>query len=649
MKYVFFALALFAFFGGATWAANTEAATPATVAQNPADIPVEVFAALPSVSRAKISPNGKVIAYFLAREGRRHLVIQNLDGSDTKIIPPWHEKLDFNSVFWKSDDMLLFRVSLTLNRYEFHGKSHETRMLSFDLETDNFKWLGKPKRQDRLSQLERVVDYLSTEPNHVLIEMDFKLDGSPAVYRVNVNNGRRKIYKPGKKGINDWYADQNANIRLGVGYRSRSSKFNATFKNADDKWVDLKKMDWYKHFDIEGFSSDPNIIFVTGQSPHGTKGLYKLDVQSGEIVEKVFSHENVDVAGIYEHPDTGRFAGISYIDDFYRVNFQNESLKILQRSLNKALPNTVNSIVSKSRVNDQYLILIKSDTNPGDYYIYDRPERKMDWVLSVRGSIDENLMAPTKAVSIPVRDGTDIPGYLTIPKGTEAKNLPTIILPHGGPTARDTADWDYEAQFYASRGYMVLKPNFRGSSGYGPAFKRAGKKQWGGLMQDDVTDATKWLITEGMADPKRICIVGSSYGGYAALMGAIKEPGLYSCAISVNGVTDLRRIKENDRSFVGGRAWTKNMGLTGSEDKLVSPYHRAKDIGAPVLLISSKDDARVPYKHSKDMHKKLKKLGKDSTYTLIKNGGHSMVTAKSRLIMLQETEKFLAKHNGGAR
>jgi len=616
-------------------------------AQRPSDIPIEAFAALPDVSGAKLSPTGKKIAYFFSKNGRRHLVVQSLDGTNPKLIPPWDERLEFESLFWKSDDIIIFRIGMTLNRQVFRGKSHETRTISLNLPDFKFRWLGKPKGRPGInppSQFERIVDYLPNEPNHVLLELDFQLDGSPVVYRTNITNGARSNYKGGKNGINDWYADQNSEIRLGVGYKSKSSKFNAVFKNAAGKWVDLKNLDWADTFDIKGFTNDPNILYVSGTSSRGTKGLYRLDMTSGQILDEIFAHDKVDMFGIYEHPNTGQLAGVTYIDDFYRIEYLDKGLARLQRSLDRALPGTVNSIVSKSRDGDQYLVLTASDTNPGDYFLYDRPNRKMDWVMSARRQIDETMMSPTRSVSIPMRGGSEIPGYLTVPKGKNAKNLPTIILPHGGPTARDTADWDFWTQFYASRGYLVLKPNFRGSDGYGAAFERAGKRQWGGLMQDDVTDATKWLIGEGMADPDRICIVGASYGGYAALMGVIKEPGLYKCAVSLNGVTDLPRLKTNDRGFIGGKAWTKNMGLRGVDDEQVSPYDRAKDISAPVLLLSSKDDTRIPYKHSKNLHKKLKKLGKNSRYVMIKNGTHNMVTAESRLVVLRETEKFLAEH-----
>ncbi len=619
--------------------------------EKPSDIPVEAFADLPTFSRARLSPSGSRVGFFVSYEGRKHLVVQDLDGSNRSIIPPGEEKTEFHYFFWKTDDTIVARVGLTGFRIEFRSMTIlETRSISFNVVTKEFKWLGKPNPRDageRASQNELIVDYLPNDPNHILLQLDLKLDATPEVYKVNVTNGRRKRVRTGKKGVNSWYSDQNSDIRLGIGYRPHSDKRNIYYRTNEGKWLDVTKTDWSEKYEIVGFTDNPNLIYVQGENEHGTLGLYSLDIESGTIKDHVFSHPEVDIGGMYYHPVTEHLAGVSYVDDFDRTEYFDKDLRKLQRSLSKALPNEVVSVVSKARDKELYLIYSESDTNPGDYYFYNRPERKLGWVTSVRSPINPDYMSNVKAVEIPMRDGNAIKAYMTEPKGKEVTDLPTVVLPHGGPHARDTATWDWWSQFYASRGYLVLQPNFRGSEGYGPAYKVAGEHQWGGLMQDDVTDATKWLISEGLANPGRICIAGASYGGYAALFGAIKEQNLYKCAISVNGVTDLPKLKSHDRfTSLGGKDWTKTMGLKDVDDKLVSPYHRADEINVPVLLISSKDDARIPYRHSKDMHKRLKKLKKDSRYVQLENGTHNMLTAESRLITLRETEKFLAKHIG---
>lgn len=613
---------------------------------SPSDIPAEAFAALPSFSSARISPNGERLAYFIEVDGHREVIIQKIDGTGALRIPP-PEKSNFRNIRWANDNVILFRSGLSLKRIVFRTQSSETRWFSLDLTTQKFRWLGKPGKGDRfVSQNERIVDMLPDDPDHVLMELDFDLNAQAEVYRVNVRSGRRKTNKKERTGIQNWYTDNQSEVRLGDGYKN--NEWTTVLKNADGRWVNLDKMDWSERFSVEGFSNSQDIIYVSGLSSKGTEGLFELNVQSGEITDSIFVHDRYDMDYAFEDADSGRIEGVVYTDDFTRVQYMDADRRKIQRSLEAAIPDSVITILNHVESKNWYLVLVETARNSGDYYIYDRPNGNLMFVSRIRPQIDPELMADAKPVSIPVRDGSEIPGYLIIPHSKPLENMPTIVLPHGGPYGvRDTAEWDYEAQFYASRGYLVLKPNFRGSGGYGRAFRAAGNLQWGGLMQDDVTDATKWLVNMGYSDPDRICIVGSSYGGYAALMGTIKEKGLYKCAISLNGVADLQRLKIVDkRNAVGGRSWVKRMGLEGVDDKDISPFHRADEVSAPVLLMAAVDDARVPWKMSRDMHKRLAKLDKPSTFVKIEEGTHHMVTAQSRLTALKAAEAFLAEHIG---
>lgn len=622
----------------------------------PSDIPAKAFAALPDVSAPMISPSGKKIAYFVDRNGRLALIVEQLETSRSTFVAPPGDELNFQSFFWKTEDIIIFKMGQTADSGFAGANRSENRAFSFQLEDMSFVWLGKPDRKrtyltnekisDPLSQFEEIVSRLPDDPDHILMALDFERDAEPAIFKVNVKSGRRQRFQNGKKGINRWHSNPSGNIVLGSGYRSRSKDFNIVYRNGDDDWRALGKSAWTKKFDLVGLAPDAGQLLVTGQSPDGDHALMKIDVVTGDIQETVFQIGKFELDGIFRHPITNEMAGVYYTDDLQRVVYFNQGLKRFQSHLAAAFPDSSAKIINMSRDYKTYLVKISSNSNPGDYYIYDRTKGQLAKFSAAREAIDTSLMASTHAVTIKMRDGSSIPAYLTLPVGKALKKLPAIVLPHGGPTARSSAEWNYEAQFYASRGYLVLQPNFRGSSGYGDAFELAGKKQWGGLMQDDITDATKWLVDQGHADPERICIAGSSYGGYAALMGVIKEPGLYKCAISVNGVTNLSDLKRNDRKYIGGRAWVETMGLAGAEDKDVSPYHRAEAVSAPVLLMSSIDDARVPWKMSQDMHKRLKKLNKPSEFVKIENGTHHMVTAQARLTSLKAAEAFLKEHIG---
>lgn len=631
-------------------------ASAAHAAAPSAKISTEAFAALPTFSQAKLSPSGKKIAFSISIKGRKHIVVQGLSGENPKVIAP-SEQWDLNTYQWANENVIVLSSGSLLNRREFSSKTYNTRALSFIIDEGKYVWLGKPKKAlktrskskgvARVSQVETILDYLPSDPDHILLELDFDIDGNSEVFKVNVKTGRRKNIRKEVTGIQNWYTDQNSTIRLGTGYKGvKYDQPYAIFKQPDGTWSSLKNVEWWDKYNIRGFSADPNVVYVSGKSKYGTSGLYKLDVSTGHITDTVFQHEDVDVGSLVYDPITGVVIGVAYTDDFYRIKYFDKTFRIVQSSMKRAFKGAATRIASRAKDKQLYLIYTQNTTNPGDYYLYDRAAKKVHFIAPVYDKIDIEKTALTESISIPVRDGSQIPAYITVPKNQEAKNLPTVILPHGGPHARDTAEWDFWSQFYANRGYLVLKPNFRGSTGYGQAYRSKGVKQWGGLMQNDVTDATRWLIDQGMSDPDRICIVGASYGGYAAMMGPIMEPGLYKCAISINGVPNLLQIKTNDKKTIGGNVWIKNMGLKGADDKMVSPYHRAKEMSAPILLMSSVDDARIPFRMSKSMHTRLKKLKKPSKYVQIDNGGHSMITEAARLKMLSETEKFLAKHIG---
>ncbi|UTW59609.1 S9 family peptidase [Kordiimonas sp. SCSIO 12603] len=609
-------------------------------------IPVEAFSKLPNISQPKLSPSGTKLGFFIDLKGKSALFVQNIDGENPKVIPaPANTSIE--AFYWKTDNIMILTSGGTSKRDEFRTKVHETRVQSYDLKKNKLRWLAKPKKNKRMSQNERIVDLLLDDPDHVLLQMDFELDGASTVYKANVHSGKYRSVKPARQGIQNWFTDYSSEVRLGTGFSGET--FNIRFKNAKGEWQDLSNTDWYQKYTFEGFTTDPNIIYVSGQTDHGTNGLFTLDLQSGEIVESLFIHEMVDMDFITLNPITNKPAGVTYTTDFQHTKYFDKTLSKIQRSIAKALKSKNVTLISSARDRELYMFVLSNDTDPGSYYVYDRENKKLGYFASARDFIDPKQMASVLSVNVPTRDDDAVPTYITVPNGIETpKNMPTIILPHGGPYGvRDDAHWNYWTQFYASRGYLVVQPNFRGSGGYGDHHYAKGVKQWGGLMQDDVTDATKWVIDQGYTDPEKVCIVGWSYGGYASLMGPIKEPGLYKCAISINGVANLPRLKVTDKkSTIGGSAWIKRMGHEDKNDRDVSPYHRATEFNIPVMLIATKDDARVPYEHSADMHKALKKQGTKSEYILFEEGGHSMYTSDNRKKMLEATEKFLKEHLG---
>ncbi|WP_417465759.1 alpha/beta hydrolase family protein [Kordiimonas sp.] len=627
-------------------------------AQEP--LPAKAYTSLPNMQSVKMSPNAQQIGYITHSEGRKVLILENTDGGERIMVPPV-DAADILTFYWATDDRVLVAYELAGSFAGSANQTHTaTRLIAVNRDGTSPDWIVRNHEYTRVgsrvgkeeyppSQYQHhIVDLLRDDPEHVLLSLDADHDGAYEVRKMNIYDGSYSIYRDDQRGIQFWWADHTGDVRFGAGYVAGKSDHVSTLKGPDDKWISLRNAEWAKTYEVEGFTEASDIIFVSGPSQYGTNGLYKLDLNSGQVVETIFEHKQVDVGGVLDHPETGKPAGYYYTVDTPTVVYFDATLKKVQGAIDKALPNTRNLIIGKAKGAHTYLIDASSPSDPGVYYWLDFKSKAMNVLGSYMPDVTPASSSPITSVSVPMRDGTYIPTYLTRPKGQEnATGLPTVVLVHGGPQARDTASWDWWSQFLASRGYAVLQPNFRGSTGYGKAFEEAGELQWGGLMQDDVTDATKWAIESGIADGKNICIVGASYGGYAALMGVIKEQGLYTCAASINGVTDLPRLKASDKyGVIGGRAWIKTMGLKGRSDSDVSPYHRAKEISAPVLLMSSKDDTRIDYDMSEDLNKKLVGLSKESTYVLMEDGGHQMDTAASRLTVLTTLEKFLAKHIG---
>jgi len=326
------------------------------------------------------------------------------------------------------------------------------------------------------------------------------------------------------------------------------------------------------------------------------------------------------------------------------VVWLDESYGQVMQTLNKALPDTFNDIEGRDAEGHFYIVYSESRYDPGYFHVYDAANKKIHGLMEKYPGLDPAYLADVNTFSFTARDGLKIPAVLTTPLGVKAKNLPLIILPHGGPQSHSTVAYNYTAQFLANRGYAVIEPNFRGSTGYGKDFNEAGHEQWGLAMQDDLTDATQWAIKSGLADPERICIVGGSYGGYAALMGAVKEPDLYKCAAAFNGVFDIPKMKFDQKDYIGGLYMTRFINKGDTET--VSPYHRADEISIPVLLLAAEDDRVVRVEQSEAMAKKLKKIGKLSKFILIDDGGHSLNTEAARTTKLTELEAFLKKHIG---
>jgi dipeptidyl aminopeptidase/acylaminoacyl peptidase len=358
----------------------------------------------------------------------------------------------------------------------------------------------------------------------------------------------------------------------------------------------------------------------------------------GDIDQAIFDQNVNAVVGV-------RTGGLNPTIHWFDPKFASQ-----HRALSSAFAGKRVTEVDRSASGQRVLVMVDSPSRPPVYHLVDFDKSRADIVGDAYPGLEKATLGEMRFVSYTARDGTSIPAYLTLPPGGNAKNLPLVVLPHGGPNARDEDRFDYIVQFLATRGYAVLQPQFRGSTGFGDAFEKAGYRQWGLLMQDDVTDGVKHLIADGTADPQRICIVGLSYGGYAALAGAAFTPELYACIASVSGVSDLPAMLIEEKRPFGADTDdvaddAERIGKASDPNVIArSPARSASTVRAPVLLLHGVDDSIVPIDQSERMAKALEKAGKPVTFVKLPGEDHWLSRGETRLQVLKELEKFLAQH-----
>jgi len=638
-------------------AATARAAPPPPAAPS-GPLPIEALAELPFFSDPVLSPDGRHLLARISDHGLERLALYDVDAPHDAQ-PKFPEVTGSTAwVRWAGNGRVLIGSNL-LSIMLGPVPLRLVRLASYDLgtgKTSELK-LGGDLIADQ-------VLFIDPEGRYALVGARKGFLDSLSVWRIDLATGASVEVQPKKSDIQTWFIDDGGSVRGGVSYASsgwtiyrkdaggilRRASTGKFPNNGAETAVDS----------IQLLRGGDGGIIVTNQRT-GRFGVYRYDLNSQTIGEPIFEHPQVDVTKTQLSDDGRTVEAVYYDDDLPRVAWLTPELKALQAQVDRTFPGKVNRILNLSRDRNRVMILSGSADDPGTYYIFDRKAKRMDTFAAPYEALYGRRLSPVKPIRYAARDGLAIPGYLTLPAGREAKALPLIVLPHGGPFVRDTYEFDALVQLLADRGYAVLQPNYRGSTGFGRDYVERGYGQWGLKMQDDLDDGVAWLAGQGMIDRRRVCIVGASYGGYAALWGAIRNPEIYRCAVSLAGVTDLKAILKYDSQMLVAARYSKlwRQRVEGEEKRdlaAVSPLQQAARLNVPVLIAHGERDSTVPVDQSRRLVAALKARGARVNSVFYPGAGHGFTSSEESLDYMKRVEAFLELNNpadgrpaGGAR
>lgn len=631
-------------------AAPLAAQTPGAPAAKPLEkLPASAFAKLPFVEQPTLSPDGSHMAGLIAVGGEQRLVIMPTVG-DRKGAPviKLPDLTEVGSLRWVNDDHVIVKL-YTLMPVE-GDNWYVSRYAAVHRPTGritNLLW----NLQGQGADLLWVPDDGSSE---VLIAAQNSIYSNfaefwPAVYRVNVATGKWRTVENGRTNVYDWGADQQGRVRYAVSYRDSSTRSNLLYRGEGGGSMRIAgratlRDDEALTYPLE-FVAGTDHALVLDKNDSGQAVLAEVDMTAGEQRRIVYAPDKGDAEGIWTTRDGSRVLGVFTSDPDQPIHWLDPALAAHQKGLNASAPSARVSIVSLSADQTKMLVRIGTPDNPGLLFHFDSVAGNLSRLAAMNDVIGSKRLSRAKLIRYKARDGLEIEAVLTLPRGRTAKALPFIVMPHGGPWAQDTLSYDYWAQFLAERGYGVIQPNFRGSTGYGQAFIEKAHGQIGLAMQDDLTDALQWAVGEGLADSGRVCIVGASYGGYAAMWGLAKDPGLYRCAISIAGVSNMRKEASDFGGSSRENLYRSQWAKMSNDFAAVSPINAVDRITAPLLLVHGKKDVTVDHAQSNKMHAAMRRAGKSSEFLSLPLADHYFTREADRLALLEAMEAFLAQHN----
>ena len=597
-------------------------------------IPLEDFFKNPENTNYLISPNGKYISYLAPYNQRLNIYVQEISTGNVKRLTGVTER-DISGYFWGNDNVIIYlRDNAGDENFHFYSVNIQN---GTNIDLTPFEGVRA-----------NLIDELEDIDSEILIEMNKRNPEIFDVYRLNFETGELNIAAENPGNISGWVTDHNGKIRAAI----TTDGVNTSLlyrENENESWHTVITTNFKESLTPLFFTFDNKFLYASSNIGRDKNAVIRYDIKNAAEAEVIYEHPEVDVYTLtYSRKRKVITSVIFNTWKRERVILDNETEKIFNR-LEKDLGEYEILITDNDDNEEKFIIRTYSDRSLGAYYIFDKAADTLTKISDVSPWINENEMAEMKPVTYQSRDGLLIHGYLSLPLGSEHKNLPVVINPHGGPWARDYWGFNPEIQFLVNRGYAVLQMNFRGSVGFGRKFWECSFKEWGKTMQNDISDGVNWIVEQGIADPARIAIYGGSYGGYAVLAGLAFTPDLYAAGVDYVGVSNLFTFMNSIPAY-----WKPYLemlyvmvGHPERDKKLMedaSPVFHVDKMKAPLFIAQGKMDPRVNINESDQMVKALKERGIDVPYMVKENEGHGFLNQENKFDFYREMETFLAKH-----
>lgn len=622
---------------------------------------IEDYGRLPTIDMVALSPSGDLFAYRKT-DGEKDLFVVYSRKTKNIIAAADIGELTPKGLYFLSENEVIIRVSQFKDYAEVIGEHEFSSAYVFNIKNKEFKQLLKPGDNIRFAQtgLGRIVGIAPDKKSVFMpafVDEDAN-DATPNLSLMNVNlakPARPKVHHKGNNKTTDYFMDNQGNIVAKEIYSDSNNKHSIVVPDGKD-WKEIFNDNAeIMTIGFVGLTPDfKSLVVLNTNKQTGHTAYHLMSLADGSFTDTDFGRTDADILTVLT--DLNRIVyGVIY-------SGFNPSYKFFNADTNKHMADVLQKFPGQSVwLQDwtpdwkTFLVHVEGSDNAGEYFLFSQNEAPVR-LGSSRPNITQQDVNPIATVNIKARDGFIIPTLLTLPitQLDNPKNLPTVLLPHGGPHAYDTIGFNWIAQAFANRDYLVIQPQFRGSSGFGSAHYDAGKGEWGKKMQDDLTDSVKFLIEKGYVNPNKVCVVGLSYGGYAALAGGAFTPDMYQCVVSVNGVSDLRNMLSTEKRTHGKSSWVVSYwedsmakgNASADTLKSISPAYHADNFKAPVLLLHGEKDKTVPMLQSKIMYKKLKGADKTVVFKPLKNETHHLVSGATRLEMLNEMLSFVDQYIG---